>query len=269
MGLDRPEIGIIGGTGRMGSWFARLFEGQGLKVFCAGRRTDLTPRDLAESCDVVVICVDMAHTTQVIEEIGPLVPEDRLLMDLTSIKRVPLDAMLKHSKAEVVGAHPLFGPEADPLSGLKTVICRGRGDNGLTWLRSTLEGTGIKTMTLDPEEHDRMMGIIQGVNHFVSITTALCLSRSEIGLEKLMNCSTKTFESRIERIKVLFNQPEHLFEGLLMGNEQSSVFIEDYVSAAQEVRGIIDKRDRKTFKILFESLESFFGNDKDVEVIKS
>ncbi|MCP4681013.1 MAG: hypothetical protein GY864_01605, partial [Desulfobacterales bacterium] len=54
MGFNKPRIGIIGGTGKMGSWFADLMERHGSEVFRLGRKTTPTPAEMAPQCDVVV-----------------------------------------------------------------------------------------------------------------------------------------------------------------------------------------------------------------------
>ena len=107
MGLDFSRIGIIGGNGKTGSWLARMLENRGIEVLIASRSTPLQPVDMARECKVVVISVPIVNTVQVIKEIGPQVPREGLLMDLTSVKKGPIEAMMKYSEAQVVGIHPL------------------------------------------------------------------------------------------------------------------------------------------------------------------
>jgi prephenate dehydrogenase len=107
----RPVVGIVGGRGRMGSWFAALMERQGLTVLRSDRRTDLSPAAMTAQCDVVVISVPIAETLKVIRELGPLVSEHGLLMDLTSVKKAPLETMLACSTAQVVSV--VAGARAD------------------------------------------------------------------------------------------------------------------------------------------------------------
>ena len=59
MGLTKPTVGIIGGTGRMGTRFANLFKRHGLRVLCAGRKTGITPSTVAQQSDVVVVSVSI------------------------------------------------------------------------------------------------------------------------------------------------------------------------------------------------------------------
>ena len=258
MGLTQPTVGIIGGTGRMGSWFANLLKGQGLRVSCAGRKTGITPSTIAQQSDVVVVSVSIPRTVKIIQEIGPMVRENGLLMDLTSLKKGPMEAMLKYSRAEVVGAHPLFGPKERHITGQRMAICPGRGERGLKWLTEILEKAGIRIVVMDPEEHDRLMGLIQGVNHFSTLALALCISRSGFSFDDVLNCSTQTFKLRLDRIKAIVEQPSELFESLLMDNPGAGEFIEQYLDAVEEMIEITRECNTEAFRELFNSLKTFF-----------
>jgi prephenate dehydrogenase len=257
--FTRPQVGVIGGTGRMGSWFADLLERRGSKVFRVGRKTEVTPAEAAQQCDVVVISVPVGRTVKVIQEIGPLVSEDALLMDLTSIKKAPVEAMLEYSSAEVVGAHPLFGPDITSNSELRLAICPGRGKSGLDWLLGVLKDADLGVTILSPEEHDHMMGLVQGVNHFSTLTLALFISRSGLKFEDLVNCSTQTFRQRLDRIKSIIEQPAELFGSLMMDNPPAEEFIGQYLEAARDLIKITKAKDRKIFEKTFVMLKEFFN----------
>jgi len=51
-------------------------------------------------------------------------------MDLTSLKTEPVKAMLKSSISEVIGLHPLFGPNIRFMSGKNVAVCPVRQKNG-------------------------------------------------------------------------------------------------------------------------------------------
>ncbi len=127
-------IGIIGGTGQMGQWFKRFFERNKCKVIISGRKTEIKPSECASKCDVVIVSVPIDITINVIEEIAPFVKEDALLMDFTSIKKEPVDAMLKFSRSAVIGVHPVFGPSLNTLKNQTIVICPARPKKWLDWV---------------------------------------------------------------------------------------------------------------------------------------
>jgi prephenate dehydrogenase len=259
--LKRPKIGIVGGTGRMGTWFADFLERAGLQASRVGQRTDLTAEKMVRQCHVVVVSVPVTDTVNVIRQIGPLVAEEGLLMDLTSVKKEPLEAMLKYSRSEVVGIHPLFGPDVESNSGLKVVVVPGRGVSGQHWITNIFLKAGFRVAVLGAEEHDRMMGLIQGVNHFSTLSLALCISRSGIEIPKLLKVTTQTFLQRVARVRSILEQPPGLFASLLMDNPSAGKFMEQYLESVESLIQITRNGDREAFGELFVSLKKVFDKE--------
>jgi len=256
------RVGIIGGTGKMGSWLAALFKSQGLEVICCGKSTPLKPRDIAGMSDVVVLSVPIRETTDLIDQVGPLIPKEALFMDLTSIKAEAMAGMLRQSRSEVVGLHPLFGPRAPgERTGLKVAVCRGRGKDGLNWIISVLEAAGLKPLLVDPLVHDHLMGIIQGVQHFAMIGLGLFIMRSNCPLDDLMEYATPSFSQTIERIQAMLAQPSELFGPLMMDNLFSSNFILSYRESLENLQNIIRNKDMDSFNDLFVSLRRYFETE--------
>ena len=67
--------------------------------------------------DIVIVSVPINVTEETIAEIAPKMKAGSLLMDFTSIKVKPVEAMRKFapSDVEILGTHPMFGPTI-PLS---------------------------------------------------------------------------------------------------------------------------------------------------------
>ena len=125
--MEKFPIGIIGGTGGIGRWFAAFFEKEGHTVHVSGRDTGLRPAQMAEACPVVIVSVPIGVTEAVIREMGPHMKKDSLLMDLTSLKAGPVRAMLEASASEVIGLHPLFGPGVPVPGGAECRALPGQG----------------------------------------------------------------------------------------------------------------------------------------------
>ena len=103
----------------------RSLNGQDMRCWSPGGRRALTDIQSAEQCDLVIVSVPIRDTVRVIEEIAPLLTQDQLLCDLTSLKVAPVDAMLK-SKAQVIGLHPMFGPTVSSLRHQTIIVCPAR-----------------------------------------------------------------------------------------------------------------------------------------------
>lgn len=258
---DDERIAVIGGTGRMGSWMADLLEGRGHRVLKTGRSTDILPEDAAETCRVVIVSVPVKDTLEVIRRVAPLVREDGLLMDLTSVKKAPLEEMLACSRSQVVGLHPLFGPESYSNNGPLTVaVCPGRGRSGVRWITEVLRHEGYCIDIIDPGEHDRIMGIVQGVNHFATLALALCISESDIPVETLERWSTPSFRAVLHRIRGLFAQPYELFQALMTETQASRTAVDQYRLTVNKLWDATTCEDRDRFRSLFRRLSEIIGS---------
>jgi prephenate dehydrogenase len=118
------EIGIIGGKGDMGRWFARFFSQAGYTVHIAHKDEGMSLAEMGARCSVVMVSVPIGVTCEVIEKIGPAMRKDALLMDITSIKAEPVEAMLRFAECDVIGCHPLFGPEVPSLEAILSSSAR-------------------------------------------------------------------------------------------------------------------------------------------------
>lgn len=260
--MTKTIVGIIGGTGQMGLWFKKFFQANGCKVLIAGRRTKLSHKDCAKKADVVVVCVPIENTVDVIKKIGLHVREDALLMDLTSIKEGPVKAMKKFSKAEVIGTHPVFGPSVRSIKGQTVVLCRGRGKKGFLWLKNILEknGAGIKITTA--KHHDEMMAVIQGVIHFSTITISHTLKELGISVRESEEFSSPIYKLRLDMVGRILNQDPKLYADIEILNPRAKKAIKSYLKTSKRLLKIIQKKDRQGFIKYFKEASNYFGDFK-------
>ena len=164
---ERFSIGVVGGTAGMGAFLARVFFAGGFSVETMGAGEGPPAEEIAARNDLVVVAVPIHVTVEVIEKIAPHVRPGACLMDVTSIKRAPLAAMLAAAPegVDVVGTHPMFGPHGVDFDRQKVVLCRGRGDAGFSRVKLLYESFGADTVEATAEEHDAQMALIQVLVH--------------------------------------------------------------------------------------------------------
>jgi prephenate dehydrogenase len=252
MQMKSFEIGIIGGTGGIGKWFANYFRDEGYRVHVSGRTTGLSMGAMAGKCAVVIVSVPIEATTGIIRSIGPCMKKDSLLMDLTSLKREPVREMLACSVSEVIGCHPLFGPDVESLGNQNIVICPGRGHKWLPWLSQTLENSGARIVRTTPVYHDRMMSLIQGLNHINTISLGLALRQFGIDDEELDKYSTPIFRAKMSIVEKVFHQSPGLYAEIITGNPDIEEIIFTYEKIVSELKDMIVMRDTKGLKACLE-----------------
>src|SRR5258708_36390772 len=104
-------------------------------------------------------------------------------MDVTSIKRGRLAAMLQHAPqdVDVVASHPMFGPSGADMDRQKVVLCRGRGDAGFLRVKRLYETFGAEVIESTADEHDAQMALIQVRVHEKTMVLGSVLERLKPG----------------------------------------------------------------------------------------
>jgi len=232
-------IGIIGGTGGIGKWFAAFFAGEGYLVHCTGRNSGMSLPELAQNCRVVIVAVPIAATLDAIRRVGPHLPKDALLMDFTSLKGEPVRAMIEATKAEVVGCHPLFGPDCPSLTGQNIILCPGRGERWLERMEAIFAKGDARVTVATPEEHDRMMALTQGLTHLDTILMGLTLRDSGVEPSKLDAFSTPVFRTKQAIVEKVFGLRPEMYAGILAGNPEMPQILGCYEKNLSRLKELI------------------------------
>ena len=246
--MKKIKVGIIGGTKGMGHWFAGLLKKEGCRVLVSGRKTALGINELAKLCNVIVVAVPISATADVIKRVGPLLKKDALLMDLTSLKKEPVKLMLANSMADVIGCHPLFGPQLKDVSGQNVIICPARGKEWLGWLKGVFKKNKLVVLESTPEKHDKMMTIVQVLNHLNTISMGMALARTNITLAEINKYSTPIFRTKLDIIRKVFMESPELYVDIITKNPQTGKILDVYEKALKDIRGKINSGKRAKSK---------------------
>ena len=100
---------------------------------------------------------------------------DQLLVDNTSIKTQPVDAMLKAAGdgVEVLGMHTVFGPSAPSLAGQNVVFTRTERSSSVSEeFENIFYKHGARVTYTDCQHHDQQMALHQNLEHFTKLVLA-------------------------------------------------------------------------------------------------
>jgi len=245
------KAGIIGGNGKMGRLFAPVFERAGYDVLVSGRSTPLTNIQLAERCDLVIISVPIRETVRIIEEISPVLTRDQLLCDLTSLKAAPVAAML-NSDAQVIGLHPLFGPTVQSLRHQTIIVCPARApEEVVSSLLAIFSNEGAECTITTPDQHDRMMAVVQGLTHFVTLCMADSIRRLGIDINTTRAFTSPVYQIELSLVGRLLSQDPSLYADILQQNPFVPGVLSMCTSSAGNLRDIVTSKDPALFSDFF------------------
>ena len=235
----------------MGQFFAPVLERAGYDVRSAGRNGPYDRKDLAQTCDLVMISVPIRDTVQVIREIAPLMTPHQLLCDLTSLKVAPVAAMLA-SKAQVVGLHPMFGPTVPALAGQRIIATPARcPPDRLEQLLGIFRGEGACITVTTPEEHDRMMAMVQGLTHFATLCMAETMRRGNVGIGEALAFMSPVYRIELDLMGRLLSQDPALYADILQMNPFVPEVLTIFRQAAADLEEITARKNRDQFVDVF------------------
>ncbi|RQD79389.1 MAG: prephenate dehydrogenase/arogenate dehydrogenase family protein [Methanocalculus sp. MSAO_Arc1] len=254
---DGKNVVIIGGTGQMGRLFQAIFEEAGCLVEVTGRASAEEYRALAQAAGVVLVTVPIQATEAVIRDIAPVLKPDQLIADLTSLKVMPVAAMME-SDAQVIGLHPLFGPNMATLRGQKMIMTPVRADDRThAWLSGICMAAGMHLHETSPEEHDRAMAIMQGLVHVQSISLAHTLRIMNLRIPDLLPFATPNAHASLAFMARTLAQDPDLYGGMLLGNPDLDLVIRTYISSMKEIGDCIRDKGEEEFRQEFEADSTF------------
>lgn len=255
----RPELGtvvVIGGKGRLGRRFVDAFRGAGYQVEVLEQDNWPTVAPLLATAGLVVITVPISATVAVIKQL-PTLADDCLLVDLTSVKTAPMQAMLAQHRGPVMGLHPMFGPDVSSFAKEVVLYCQGRGDN--QWLLEQLQLWGLQTIAIDATAHDQAMGFIQTLRHTVTFAYGRHLQRSDVPLDTLLSLSSPIYRLELAMVGRLFAQNPALYADIAMHSKDHLGLLRDFQQQLDEVIALLERGDKAGFISAFSAVADYFG----------
>ena len=258
--IDPKKIGIIGGNGGMGTLFAEMFSGFGHEVIVSDLGTELTNEEVASKSNVILIAVPIEQTIDVIEQIGPHCKTDALLMDITSTKSNPMEAMCEYSSCSVIGTHPLFGPSVHSLQGQRIAIMQGRDThNWMNWLQQMLQARGLSVLETSAKEHDEVMSIVQVLTHQTTEILGRTIQKLGVDVDRTLQFTSPIYLLDMIMAARHFAQSSELYASIQMSNPDTQNVLNVLKETGDELRDIVERRDRTAFNTMFDEVHQHFG----------
>jgi len=267
------RIAIIGGSGKMGRWFAKFLLNDGKEVVISGRNEKKlleTRRQLGvevasnveavKSADAVLLSVPIESFKEVIEQISPHVQPKQIVIDISSVKVLPVEIMHKHLKTRLtLGVHPLFGPGAGSIANQNFLLTPTNDEEGALAqkVREYLETRGARVSLMTPNEHDEKMTIILGLSHFIAIVSADTLLSS--GLRETETIGGITYRVLLTLVESVISEDPELYASLQMNLPNITEMEGLFQKKARVWADLVKNKDREKFiqqmKVLRNRLE--------------
>ena len=247
----------------MGQWFARFFLKEGKQVIITGRNerklleikqqlgVEATTSNVeaVKQANVILISVPLDNFEQVVRQISPHTHSGQVILDITSLKVIPVETMHRHIKLGLVlGTHPVFGPGArdvanqnfalTPTSDEETALAQK--------IKQYLEERGARATLMSPQEHDEMMAVVLGLSHFIAIASADALLSFD-KFKMMKEIGGTTYRVLLTLVESVISEDPELYASLQMSLPNIRQIEEQFLSKSKTWADLVNSKDRQEF----------------------
>ncbi|WP_342804654.1 bifunctional chorismate mutase/prephenate dehydrogenase [Alteromonas sp. M12] len=253
------KIVVVGGAGALGRIFVDMFTRSGYAVTVLEQSDWPNAADILANSELVLVAVPIKITESIIQKLGPLLPENCILADVTSTKLNPLKAMMDCHKGPVVGLHPMFGPDVQSLVKQVVVVCDGRQPETYQWLVEQIKIWGAIVHESTAKEHDDAMAFIQVMRHFSSFVYGAHLAGEDPDLNQLVAFSSPIYRLELAMVGRLFAQDPELYADIIFTNAESIGLLKRFRDRFDDALKLLEEGDKGEFVKQFFSIGHWFG----------
>ncbi len=197
-----------------------------------GRRVPMEGLAEVAQCDIVILAVPVARMAHVCRVLAPHLRPGTLVLDVGSVKVAPMRDMreLLPPHVEILGTHPLFGPQSakNGVAGRKIALCPERGGR---WRKvaAFLKARGLEVIVTTAEEHDRELAMVQGLTHLIGKVL------TDLGpLPERM--TTASFDLLREAVGMVQDDPPTVLHAIEVANPYAAEVREAFFARASELQ---------------------------------
>ena len=260
---EKTKVLILGGTGEMGQWFTRFFKERGYEVTVWGKggKKEIARKlevpfasDLEEAVpesDIVIVSVPINVTEETIVKFAPKMKAGSLLMDFTSIKVKPMEAMRKFapSGVEILGTHPMFGPTIPTIRGQTVILVpvKGRSEKWFPRIRELFEKGGAHVEITTAAEHDRLVSVVQGLTHFAYITIGTTIDRLNFDVKRSRKFVSPVYDIMLDFVGRILGQNPYLYALIQMENPGVLEVHDAFITECEALSRLVRAHDEEGF----------------------
>jgi prephenate dehydrogenase len=211
-----------------------------------------------KDADIILVSIPITSTPEMIQKISPLLKENALLIDITSLKNAVFNVMKKVITVYPINClslHPMFGPGIKDMKNYVMIVLRVGGrknyDDLVNELISLFELDGLIITESTPEIHDRRIALTLGVPHMFNILFLNLIRRSREPLTELTRYTGTTFLLQKVFAESIIQREMEMFAEIQIENQEFHKVLNILESLIKEYKKILQKKDILEFKRIF------------------
>ena len=254
---------LIAGAGNMGSWLAETLcldyevgvydtNPDRLKYLFNTYMFRTKQEIAAFKPDLLINSVGLKQTRSAFDELLPLIGEDCIISDITSVKN-GLEKYYAGCGRRFVSTHPMFGPtfgNIKDLSGHNAIIINESDEGGKRFFIDFYRSLKLELFDYSFSEHDQVIAYSLSVPFSSTIVFSACMKKLEV--------PGTTFKAHLNIARGLLSEDDDLLSGILM-NKYSIAKLHEISKRLEDLISMLESGDEVKLHSLFDRLRVNIG----------
>ena len=219
--------------------------------------------------DITIFAVPIAITEKIIEMYAPYLKLWSMVLDVTSIKKWPSNALEKYSPkwVLVLPTHPMFWPYISSIAGQIFVLCpikdEDKNDERYIFLKNFLIKSWARVVEETAEDHDKMMAVVQWLTHFNMFVLADTMKKLNFDIKNSFNFVSPIYKLMISSVWRYVWQNPKLYWDIQMNNTEVLKVHKTFMESTASFNKYVEDKDEDSFIENIDSSAKFFWENAE------
>jgi prephenate dehydrogenase len=272
-------VAVIGGSGRMGRWFADFLSEDGYKIIISDKN-ERVARNLAKKkrfrfvknaaeaarlSEIVILATPTLATKTLLRNITSHTSRTTLIVEISSIKQ-PVKRIIRsltRGGARIMSIHPMFGAGADNLTGKSVIVTQEpRNCAAANRLLSALIKKGARIIRSSLDDHDRLVATSLALPHLMNFAFVEAIRKTGIPLGKIREMGGTTFKLQLLIAEALYHESPSNEASILADNAYNTKAFANFAQQINEVRRVAQRNSQSELLRRLRSDAAYLRNDR-------
>jgi len=272
-------VAVIGGSGRMGRWFADFLSRDGYKIIISDKN-ERVGRNLAKKkrftfvknateaarlSEIVILATPTLATKTLLRKLTSHTSGTTLLVEISSIKQPVKKTIrsLTRGGAKIISIHPMFGPGANNLTDKSVIVAQEpRNCTAAKRLLSVLAKNGVRIIRSSLDDHDRLVATTLALPHLMNFAFIEAIRKTGIPLKKIREMGGTTFKLQLLIAEALYHESLSNEVSILADNTHNTRAFAGFARQMNEVGRIAERNAKSELLRRLRNDSAYLRNDR-------
>ncbi|QJC33844.1 bifunctional chorismate mutase/prephenate dehydrogenase [Enterobacteriaceae endosymbiont of Donacia provostii] len=256
---DFPKILIISNN-KIGNFFKKMLILTGYSIHYIKEKNLNINNDINHifnNIGMVIINVSIYCLKKIVKKLL-ILPKNCIIIDLSPMKKISFNMILKIYKGPVLGLYPLFNIKKNFFLKESIMYLHGRNKTIYSWFLKQIKVWGISIYNINIIKHDQYIFFIESLKYFLVFTYINLFTINKISLNEISILSKSINDLHLFIFNNFFIDNKELYRNILLQFKNNKKNIKKYLNFINHLFFLIKNNKLDKIKNIFTKIKNEF-----------